>query len=57
MIRLTTLLPNLVYHEEIPEWDHLDFLWALDAPAKLYSQIIKFIHQTEAEVVTQRVEL
>ena len=34
-------LPNIEESVEIPRWNHLDFLWAMDAPSMLYNPIIK----------------
>ena len=37
------LKPNvtdLIHFEEIPGWNHIDFLYGVDAPKILYSQIL-----------------
>jgi len=42
---LVKRLSCVVSHYEIPNWQHLDFIWGLDAAQVLYSRIIGILRQ------------
>lgn len=38
--KLEVQTKNLVFKKLITGWNHLDFMWAMDAPAQCYSDMI-----------------
>uniref|UniRef100_A0A452U7W5 Lipase n=3 Tax=Ursus TaxID=9639 RepID=A0A452U7W5_URSMA len=38
--RVIPQIGNLRYFDLLPDWNHFDFIWGLDAPQRLYSKII-----------------
>ncbi|XP_062070876.1 gastric triacylglycerol lipase [Lepus europaeus] len=36
-------LSNLIYHKEILPYNHLDFIWAMNAPQEVYNEIISMM--------------
>ncbi|KAJ8031873.1 Gastric triacylglycerol lipase [Holothuria leucospilota] len=47
--KLLPRIPKLLKHTMIPEYDHLDFVWGINAADKVYHPIIDMIRVTEAE--------
>ncbi|XP_068738414.1 lysosomal acid lipase/cholesteryl ester hydrolase-like [Montipora capricornis] len=45
---LLSQLPNVIHSVEIPKWNHLDFIYGLDAAPVVYNEIIEYIqHSSE----------
>ncbi|XP_049915586.1 gastric triacylglycerol lipase [Epinephelus moara] len=42
---LLTQVSNLVFHRHIEHWDHLDFIWGLDAPEQMFPFILKLMQE------------
>ena len=40
-------LPNKWYDKYIPAWEHLDFIWGLDAGPHVYDDVVKRIIKIE----------
>ena len=40
-------ISNLLHYEVIPGWNHLDFLYGLDASKLLYPKIVSFMKSME----------
>ncbi|XP_061491398.1 lysosomal acid lipase/cholesteryl ester hydrolase-like [Rhineura floridana] len=38
---LRSRISNLIYENHIPEWQHLDFIWGIDATERMYMNIIE----------------
>jgi len=43
--RLEKILPNLVFSHDENEYEHLDFVWAIDADEKIYPSIITLLQK------------
>lgn len=45
--KLLCQLPNVVYKTDISDWEHLDFIWGIDARDRVYDPIVNIIKQYE----------
>ncbi|XP_061491379.1 lysosomal acid lipase/cholesteryl ester hydrolase-like isoform X2 [Rhineura floridana] len=39
-------IKNLLYHKAIADWNHLDFVYGIDAPEQMYYEIIEMLNKT-----------
>ncbi|XDB65102.1 hypothetical protein ABFV05_018718 [Capra hircus] len=46
---LLSKLPNLIYHKEIPNYNHLDLIWAVDAPQEVYNEIVSLVAEEKKQ--------
>lgn len=45
MERMATELPNVVFKQKIDAYDHLDFVWGVNAAERLYPNVIRLVQQ------------
>ncbi|NXU97892.1 LIPM Lipase, partial [Cettia cetti] len=43
--RLLSHLTNVVHHEHFPDWNHFDHHWGLNAPQRLYRQMVTLMEE------------
>ncbi|NXB73165.1 LIPM Lipase, partial [Donacobius atricapilla] len=43
--RLLSHLTNIVHHEHFPDWNHFDHHWGLNAPQRLYRQMVTLMKE------------
>lgn len=42
---LLTQVSNLVFHKHVEHWEHLDFIWGLDAPDTMFKDILQLLQR------------
>lgn len=42
---LITQVSHLIFHQHIDHWEHLDFIWGLDAPQLMFPSILKLLQE------------
>ncbi|KAJ6657777.1 hypothetical protein lerEdw1_001964 [Lerista edwardsae] len=43
--RLLPRIPRLAFHKFIPSWEHADFMWGLDAPKRLFPDVLHLMQK------------
>ncbi|NXT98622.1 LIPM Lipase, partial [Buphagus erythrorhynchus] len=43
--RLVSHLTNIVHHEHFPDWNHFDHHWGLNAPQRMYRQMVALMEE------------
>ena len=51
-MKLTEALPNLVANYLVPyvEWNHLDYLWGIDADTLIYPAVLKIMDKFREDI-------
>ena len=52
ILRLLTKLPNVAHNYEVPydAWNHLDFIWGIDANIYVYNELLKNLEEDVANL-------
>jgi hypothetical protein len=45
VMRLSNVLPNVVYSLETPAWEHMDFVWGMDAYKLVYPSVLQIMNK------------
>ncbi|XP_034994114.1 lipase member M [Zootoca vivipara] len=45
--RLLPRIPHLVFYKNIPDWQHSDFIWGLDAPDQLFKDVLSLMQKSK----------
>uniref|UniRef100_A0A8C4TXE3 Lipase n=1 Tax=Falco tinnunculus TaxID=100819 RepID=A0A8C4TXE3_FALTI len=47
VLLLLPRITRIVTYSHIPDWNHWDFIWGLDAPGRLYSSILELMERSQ----------
>ncbi|KAJ6657783.1 hypothetical protein lerEdw1_001970 [Lerista edwardsae] len=42
---LKSQLNSIIYDKELPDWTHWDFIWGIDAPQRMYTEILRLMEE------------
>merc|ERR1712243_151726 len=43
-------LPNIIFDQDVPHWNHMDFVWGKQAHKILYPHVVKLVNGQQPEV-------